>query len=140
MSFKALKDKIRSTWQGKAGNAKMSFAFQITDLMKAKNISNKALADKLKTSSAYITKVLRGDQNLSIESIYKIADALEADVHLKMVDKNNQSLHTLNARTGQWIESISSQKSHISKNIDFRHKGCVIDIREFASNGDRKYA
>jgi len=140
MNFKALKERILSTWSGKVENAKMNFAFQMTDLMKEKSISNKVLADKLKTSAAYITKVLRGDQSLSIESIYKIADALGADVHLKMVDKNSHSLRTLNARTIQWLESISTQKSYSSKNIDLRHKGCVIDIREFASNGYRKCA
>ena len=140
MNFKEIREKLLSTWSGKAENAKMDFAFQMTDLMKAKCISNKTLADKLKTSAAYITKVLRGDQNLSIEGIYKIADALDADVHLKMVDKHSQSLHTLNARTGQWIESISNQKSHGSRNINLRPKGRVIDLREFACNGDRKYA
>lgn len=141
MSYKALKAKLLSSWVGKSEKAKVDFAFQITDLMKSKSINKKQLAEQLGSSPSYITKVLRGDQNLSIESIYKIADALSADVHLKMVDKESESLHTLNAKTGQWIECISSyKKENITNKYDYRNKGYAIDLHNISGEGRRTYA
>jgi len=108
MSFKALKAKLAKSWIGKAGKAKMEFAFRIHELMTDANMSNKDLAEKIGSSNAYITKVLRGDQNLSIESIHKIADALEAEVSINMARKNF---------TGKWLE--------VSKNKQFSHLAVV---------------
>ncbi|MFT5815784.1 MAG: transcriptional regulator with XRE-family HTH domain [Psychroserpens sp.] len=87
MGYKALKAKLLSKWEGKAETSKMKFAFRITDLLKHNNMSNKHLADKLDTSNAYVTKILRGDQNFSIESMHKIADAVNADLSFHLSHK-----------------------------------------------------
>jgi transcriptional regulator with XRE-family HTH domain len=87
MGYKALKTKLLSKWEGKAETSKMKFAFKITDFLKHNNMSNKHLADILDTSNAYVTKILRGDQNFSIESMHKIADAVNADLSFHLSHK-----------------------------------------------------
>jgi transcriptional regulator with XRE-family HTH domain len=90
MSYKALKAKLLSKWEGKAETSKMKFAFKITDILKHNNMSNKDLADKLETSNAYVTKILRGDQNFSIESMHKIAGALNAELSFHLSPKGSK--------------------------------------------------
>jgi transcriptional regulator with XRE-family HTH domain len=106
MSFKQLKKRLSSTWQGKAGKSKMDFAFRVHDLMADAGINNAQLSEKMGTSAAYVTKVLRGEQNLSIDSIHKIAHALEAQVTINMARKNF---------TGRWFEV--SNKTNSNKNV-----------------------
>jgi transcriptional regulator with XRE-family HTH domain len=103
MGYKALKAKLLSKWEGKAENSKMKFAFKITDLLKHNNMSNKDLADKLETSSAYVTKILRGDQNFSIESMHKIADAVNAELAFHLSPKGTNI---------QWL-GLHHNKKHI---------------------------
>jgi len=62
---------------------------QIKDRMKAEGISKSELADKIKVSAPYITKLLRGETNFTAESIVKIADALSCGVEIKLVPKTN---------------------------------------------------
>lgn len=50
---------------------------RVIDAMEAQGISRSALARHLKVSPAYVTKVLRGHANLSLESLAKIAFALD---------------------------------------------------------------
>jgi transcriptional regulator with XRE-family HTH domain len=46
------------------------------------------LAKKIGTSAAYITKVFRGDANLTIESMVKLSRATGGKVDLRIIDEN----------------------------------------------------
>ncbi|MFA7160041.1 MAG: helix-turn-helix transcriptional regulator, partial [Kiritimatiellia bacterium] len=52
-------------------------AARIVDAMESRGLSRSALARKLNVSPAYITKILRGHANLSLESLAKLAFALD---------------------------------------------------------------
>jgi len=68
------------------------FSLELIDdfykLMKDKGLSQKKLANKLGTSEAYISRVLNGFANLSIESISKISFALDAAPHIHIAERN----------------------------------------------------
>ena len=54
----------------------VTIAERVVDAMEAKRVSRSELARRLKVSPAYVTKILRGHANLSLESLAKVAFAL----------------------------------------------------------------
>ncbi|MHB1099533.1 MAG: helix-turn-helix domain-containing protein [Burkholderiales bacterium] len=68
--------------------AKLDFALEFTRHMKEQGVSKSEMAKRLKTSPAYITKLLRGDANLTIESMVKAARALNCDFHTHIAHRN----------------------------------------------------
>ena len=61
-------------------SAKIDFTEEIYKCMKDKKLSRKALADKLGSSPAYVTKILRGNANFTLESMVKIAKAIGCEL------------------------------------------------------------
>jgi transcriptional regulator with XRE-family HTH domain len=60
----------------------LEFTERLFELIQKNNISRKELADRLGTSPAYITKILRGDINFTIDSMVKLAQAVGGTVHV----------------------------------------------------------
>ena len=79
--------------QAKQGNAYwvekiiQTFTEEVSQKMRRDNITKKELAERLETSPAYITKVLRGDTNFTVESMVKIANSLDMQVHVHLAPK-----------------------------------------------------
>jgi len=69
-------------------DAKLAFAEQLEELLERRHLSRADLARKLGTSPAYVTRILRWTANLTIESMAKIALALDARVSLGIVAKD----------------------------------------------------
>ena len=59
-------------------DAKLAFAEQLEELLERRHISRADLARRLGTSRAYVTRVLRAEFNLTLETIIKIGLALDA--------------------------------------------------------------
>lgn len=59
----------------------------ITFLMKTHNLTRTELARRLGVSKPYITKILNGKPNLTIETLLKLSDALEGELRLAIVPK-----------------------------------------------------
>ena len=69
--------------------AKLDFAIKVNRLLEDGNITKTELAQRIGTTQPYITKALRGDANLTIETMVKIAHALDA--HLA-IDVRSRSI------------------------------------------------
>lgn len=69
--------------------AKLDFALQLDKFIKFSNLSNKEFALKLGTSPAYISKIFRGESNLTIESMVKVARASNAELQINLIPNNN---------------------------------------------------
>ncbi len=67
-----------------AENIKLDFALALERRMGALGLSRADLARKLETSPAAITNTLRGDANLSIDRMARLAHALDATVHVHL--------------------------------------------------------
>ena len=52
-------------------------AMMMLDKMEELNMTQKALAEKMGCSQQYVTKILKGRENLSIETLCKIENALQ---------------------------------------------------------------
>jgi plasmid maintenance system antidote protein VapI len=83
--------------------AKLDFALELTRHMKEKSVSNAELASRLETSPAYITKLLRGDGNLTIETMVKATRAIDCDFHIHISHRN---------ATVKWLDVISNDKAN----------------------------
>jgi transcriptional regulator with XRE-family HTH domain len=66
---------------------KLTFAEELCRLLDEKGMTHGQLAEKLGTSRAYVTRILRTDYNLTAETMVKIARALDARVELALVPK-----------------------------------------------------
>jgi len=71
-------------WREVATN---EFAVELGERMSRCGINRAELARRLGTSQAYITKVLGGNVNFTIETMVKLALALEGALHLHISDK-----------------------------------------------------
>lgn len=52
-------------------------AMRMLDKMEELNMTQKVLAEKMGCSQQYVSKILKGRENLSIETLCKIEDALQ---------------------------------------------------------------
>jgi len=68
---------IRSSQLYREVEAREDFVDRIYNLMEVQNLSRADLARKLKCTPAYVTRILSGDVNFTIETLVKICDAFE---------------------------------------------------------------
>ena len=90
-------------------SVKIDFAVNLDRLMRRVGITKTALAKKINSSQAYITKVLRGDSNLTIESMVKLARAAEGSLHVSIVHQ---------ASTEQWMVAMEKGRDAVDKSDD----------------------
>jgi transcriptional regulator with XRE-family HTH domain len=70
---------------------KLDFALQLDKLLEEKGMSQAEFARNLGKSEPYVTKVLRGDSNLTMESMASLARAAGGQVDIKILDMNVQA-------------------------------------------------
>lgn len=98
MSSNKLLNELHEEWLSDpdyvAEGLKLDITEDICRIMKAKNMNRSQLAERMQTSSAYITKVLRGNVNLTLLSIAKFAVALDTPVEnlFRLVVKQNEKV------------------------------------------------
>lgn len=86
---KGLKDFLAKARQGDAywvEHAKLEFSVMLEQRRKSASMSLSELAKKIGTSAAYISKVFRGDSNLTIESMVKLARATGGQLDIRIVE------------------------------------------------------
>src|SRR6266446_6818704 len=71
----------RETHEYRAEGASIEFTNAMLTRMRQLNVSRSQLASKIGVNPAYISKILRGDTNFSLETMVKIANALDSDFH-----------------------------------------------------------
>lgn len=71
--------------------AKVDFAAALESQRRSAGLSYKDIADRIKSSAAYISKVFRGDSNLTIESMVKLAHATGGCLEVRVMSKEEAS-------------------------------------------------
>jgi transcriptional regulator with XRE-family HTH domain len=66
---------------------KLAFADDLVRLLEARGLKRTELAEKLGTNRGYVTRVLNTEYNLSVETMAKIALALDARLSLRMLPR-----------------------------------------------------
>ncbi len=75
-NFRALADGVRGSDEYWVERAKIEFVEGLAREMEIRSITRAQLAGRIGASAAYITKVLRGDTNFTIETMVKLARAV----------------------------------------------------------------
>ena len=77
----------------------------ILDEMESKGMTQKEFAEKAGCSQQYISRILKGRENLSLETISKIESALGTSIVEIKVYQSNASRHDLPTTTGGEVGS-----------------------------------
>ena len=65
--------------------AKLAFAYQIMQLRKKHKMSQTELAKRLKTTQSAIARMEAGEQNFTLDTLQKIADAFHRKLKIELV-------------------------------------------------------
>ena len=97
-------------------------AARVIDAMEHRGVTRSELARRLKVSPAYVTKILRGHANLSLESLAKLAFALDLKWECILIPKNARvgvlsltdesgtaAIRTVETATVEWLGSEPKQ-------------------------------
>lgn len=77
-------DDLNSDPEMRLERQKFAITEEICKFMESKNMSRVELAEKLGTSRAYITKMLRGNCNFTLESLERISSALDCELNIRL--------------------------------------------------------
>lgn len=89
---------------GDAEHVKVTFALAVHDHLKKNKISQVEFARRIGKSAAYISQLLRGDKNLTIESICELARAIGHKAQIRLEDLTSYR---------EWPASGSATRSHL---------------------------
>jgi len=64
---------------------KLELALQISKVRQEEGITQTELAELLKTKQSVISRIERGNQNITIDLLYRIAQVLRKDIRLQFV-------------------------------------------------------
>lgn len=77
-------DRLRNGLDYELAGVEMDFTDALEELMKRRNVSKSELANRIGTSPARITRVLRGGTNLTLETMVKLVRALDGQLHVRV--------------------------------------------------------
>ena len=89
-NFKQIWQELESSESFKAEKKILEFTTELYQLMKERKISKKELAKRLNTSTAYITKIFRGNANFTIQTMTRLVKALDGELHIHITPKEQQ--------------------------------------------------
>lgn len=121
--------KVNKGWLKKSAQ----IAIKINRALKDKNMSQKELANKLKVSAQQVSKILKGRENLTLETISKLEYALDLElisilkadevVIKKSIHFKSSIVHKIAEMEFQRREVTKShQIYHLFRNIESRYK------------------
>lgn len=87
---------------------------KIVELLIQKKMTRTELSAKMKVSKPYITKILNGNENLTLKTLVNIAHALDTKICIQFEKNNHETLFNNNYHE---IKNIDG-KNQISENYD----------------------
>jgi transcriptional regulator with XRE-family HTH domain len=88
-TFNQLFESVRNTLQYKVEGVIIEFTEQVADRIAALHLNRTEFAARLNTSPAYVTKLLSGGTNFTLESMVKVADALDSEIQVEIIPKDS---------------------------------------------------
>lgn len=87
MNLKQEIEEIKKTEGYDLLNLQSDFAISIEDLIEDRQIKKKAFAEAIGTKASYVSRVLRGESNLSMKTMVKMARALDCKISITLEEK-----------------------------------------------------
>lgn len=107
-SFNALVKEAATSAALAVEEAKIDYALALAKLLERGGLSRSTLAERLGVSAPMVTKILRGDTNLTIETMVKAAAAADGVLHINIADKSS---------TARWFEIVSGAAQRVAPPI-----------------------
>ena len=91
----------------------LDFTLQLQQLMEKRGVSKKELSERYGSSQAYITKVMRGNANFTLETMTKLVNAVEGKLTIHVTGKEEKCqkwFRVINGKkksTPTWSKSVS---------------------------------
>lgn len=82
-------DDLRKSIPYIQASLKFRFANELHDQIESSGERQKDIAERAGKSEAYISKVLRGDSNLTIDTMVELIHAARGALHIKITDAND---------------------------------------------------
>ena len=117
-TFAELFARARKLIAYKVEGAIIEFTEDLCKLMHIKGITKTQLAQRLGCKPAYITKLLSGQNNFTIETMVKTADAIGAEIRIHVQPAVVQS-HWVDLTTFKVTNTISSPEAGTSPSVQF---------------------
>jgi len=99
-SFKELFDQAKGGDTYWVASLILDFTEGLHKMMEANGVSRSELARRLGVSSAYITKVLRGNVNFTLESMVRLVRAAGGEVSLQVAPKAQKKRNNFYRKQG----------------------------------------
>lgn len=103
-------NRFRDRLDYELANVEMDFTDSLEALMQRRGINKSELARLIETSPAYITKILRGSTNFTLETMVKLVRALEGELHVRACAKEDRA---------HWFHAIRSDRIKASRTACF---------------------
>lgn len=105
--YEALKNALSSDLSLQKAAAKMDFAVELWRRMEEIGINKVRLAESLGKSAPWVTKVLSGDCNFTIDTMIALADAVDGKLSLHIEDKvaKTKELDT------SWVRAMNTRQT-----------------------------
>lgn len=100
-SFADLYAHFESVPEYQAEKLVVAFLAELNAAMKSKDLNNAELARRMDVSPAYVAKLFRGPSNPSVDTLAKLASAVNCTVHLHLAN---------NAADVRWFEVFCENK------------------------------
>lgn len=100
-SFKQLRASLQKNDNYWVERSKLNFSIELNRVFKQRKITQQELATRINTSSSYLTKVLRGDANFTIETMVKLALAVDGELQIHIAPTQ--------AKT-RWFDVLESKR------------------------------
>lgn len=118
-------DKAKKTDEFWMDSAKLDFALELERQRRASGKSYKDIAKALDTSAAYVSKIFRGDANLTIESMVKLSRSLgcNLNLNLKQISEDKETIKGIANKLAQDMQGFKFDDTQsITRAMMKRHK------------------
>jgi transcriptional regulator with XRE-family HTH domain len=89
MSLKAWLDEYKYDEEYIYEGLRLDLSYYLKQFMLEKRINKKQLAEKMRVSPAYVTKIFSG-QNISLKTVAKILSALQVDAGIRIINREKE--------------------------------------------------
>jgi transcriptional regulator with XRE-family HTH domain len=124
-SFKTLIETAKQRNSYWFETAKLEFSVELNRMFKRSGITQAELANKIDSSPAYVTKVFRGDTNFTIETMVKLASAVDGELHILITPKNV---------TAKWFNELTSLSSEQRDNDETAKQWAQLNKKSYETN------
>lgn len=126
-------DSFRDTLDYELANVEMDFTDSIESLMQRRGVNKSELARRIETSPAYITKILRGSTNFTLETMVKLVRALNGELHLRACAREDDARWFHAVRSSPATANSANIQRNITNRRQYRLSGTAETDHELAA-------